>query len=253
MNTFKESNIPQTPAISFEKVTKRYGLLVAVDDLTFSLQPGELFGFLGPNGAGKTTAMKIAAGLVKPTSGSVFISGHDVQKQPLEAKRLIGYVPDNPYVYESLTGREYLHFSAGLYKLDSSTATQMIEKLSESFGIGEWIDKRAAEYSHGMKQRVVMASAFLHEPRIVLIDEPMVGLDPIATRMVKKVMREFCSAGGTLFFSTHTISTAEELCNKVGIIHWGKLIACGTLDELPRKTGGLEEAFFALTSETDKQ
>ena len=238
-----------TAVISFDYTTKRYGGIVAVDNLNLQLLPGELFGFLGPNGAGKTTAMKLAAGLVKPTSGRVLIDEYDIQSQPLEAKRLFGYVPDNPYIYESLTGREFLHFSAGLYNIDKRIVKERIDELAEQFGVGAWIDKRAGEYSHGMKQRIVMASAFLHKPRIIIIDEPMVGLDPNAVRMLKNIMRSFCHDGGTVFFSTHTLSDAEELCDRIGIIDQGRLIASGKLDDV-RGSSSLEELFISVTSET---
>ena len=207
-----------------------------------------MFGFLGPNGAGKTTAMKMAAGLVKPTSGHVLIAGYDIQQQPLEAKRRFGYVPDSPYIYESLTGREFLHFTAGLYRIGKSPAQVRVEELAERFGIGDWIDKRAGEYSHGMKQRVVMAAAFLHQPAIIIIDEPMVGLDPGAVRMLKNILREFCHDGGTVFFSTHTLSDAEELSDRIGIINQGRLITCGRLDDV-RGNSSLEEIFLNVTTE----
>ena len=237
-----------TPAISFEDVSKLYGQVRAVDHLTLELNGGELFGFLGPNGAGKTTAMKIAAGLVKPTSGRVLISGCDIQTQPLEAKKLFGYVPDSPYIYESLTGREFLHFCAGMYRMDGTSVKSRIEKIGDRLNIGAWIDKRTGEYSHGMKQRIVMASAFLHEPKIIIIDEPMVGLDPAGVRIVKGIMKEFCAGGGTVFFSTHTLPDAEEMCNRVGIIHEGRLIACGALEEVRGSYSRLEESYFAVTS-----
>ncbi|MCF7809953.1 ABC transporter ATP-binding protein [bacterium] len=236
------------PSIIFSGVKKQYGSVNALDNLDLELFPGELFAFLGPNGAGKTTAMKIAAGLVKPSSGSVLICGYDIQKQPLEAKKNSGYVPDSPYIYESLTGREFLHFCAGLYKLEHSFTLERVKKLQSDFGIGAWIDKRIGEYSHGMKQRVVMASAFVHNPKIALIDEPMVGLDPAAAKLVKKAMIEFCKSGGTLFFSTHTLTVAEEICDKVGIIHKGKLALLGSVKELSTDSGGLEEAFFNITA-----
>ncbi|NQT33619.1 ABC transporter ATP-binding protein [bacterium] len=233
-------------AISFSAVTKQYGSVTAVNELTLDLAPGELFGFLGPNGAGKTTAIKMAAGLVRPTSGQILISGFDIQTKSLDAKRLFGFVPDNPYIYESLTGREFLHYCAGLYRLGYFKTEKRVSELSEQFGIGSWIDKRAGEYSHGMKQRIVMASAFLHEPEIVLIDEPMIGLDPAAVRMVKQVMKDFCSYGGTLFFSTHTLSNAEQICDRIGIINEGRLIVSGTMEQIRRDSSNLEDAFLTI-------
>ena len=245
----EDKQSPSGPALRFEAVTKRYNQLVAIDRLTLDIHSGELFGFLGPNGAGKTTAMKLASGLARPSEGRVFIAGNDVQTDPLEAKRLIGYVPDNPYIYEGLTGREFLHFCAGLYRMNGRVTVQRVEELLARLAIGGWIDKRVAEYSHGMKQRVVMASAFLHPARVILIDEPMVGLDPAAVRLVKGILRDFCREGGTVFLSTHTLSDAEELCDRVGIIHQGRLIACGSLDEVRQDGRRLEDAFLALTNE----
>jgi len=235
-------------SINFDHVSKSYNGLTAVADLVLEIQPGELFGCLGPNGAGKTTAMKLAAGLVKPTSGRVVIAGKDVQLEPLAAKQRIGFIPDNPYIYEALTGREFLHFCAGLFRMEGPATEAKVAELLETFNIGSWADRRAGEYSHGMKQRVVMASAFLHDPKVILIDEPMVGLDPAAMRLVKRVLLEFCEAGGSVFLSTHTLADAEELCDRVGIIHNGRLVACGKLDEVRHAGGNLEDAFLALTS-----
>lgn len=212
------------------------------------MPPGELFGCLGPNGAGKTTAMKLAAGLVRPSAGRVLVAGRDIQVEPLAAKRAIGFIPDNPYIYETLTGREFLHFCAGLYQMNGRATAERVAGLLEQFNIGDWADRRAGQYSHGMKQRVVMASALLHNPQVILIDEPMVGLDPAAMRLVKVVLRDFCRRGGTVFLSTHTLADAEELCDRVGIIHRGQLIACGTVDDIRRQGERLEDAFFALTA-----
>ncbi len=237
-----------TPAIRFDHVFKRFNTINAIDDLTLDIRPGELFGFLGPNGAGKTTAMKLAAGLVQPTKGAIQIVGWDVQEEPLKAKQIVGFVPDNPYIYESLTGREFLHYCAGLYKMDSAETARRVAELFDRFAIGDWADKRAGEYSHGMKQRIVMASAFLHNPKVILIDEPMIGLDPAGVKLVKKVLREYCASGGTVFLSTHTLSNAEELSDRIGIINRGKLITCGTLDEVRRDRLHLEDAFLAWTN-----
>lgn len=241
-------NSDSSPVIRYSLATKLYGQVAAVEKLSLDVYAGELFGFLGPNGAGKTTAMKLAAGLVKPTSGSVLISGYDIQSNPLEAKSRAGFVPDSPHIYESLTGREFLHFCAGLYKLDNTITGFRIDELLDKFGIGSWVDKRAGEYSHGMKQRVVMASAFLHQPKVILIDEPMVGLDPGGIRLVKGVLREFCTNGGSVFLSTHTLVDAEEICDRVGIIHQGRLVACGTIGEISMEGQRLEELFISLTS-----
>jgi len=192
--------------------------------------------------------MKLAAGLIRPTSGRVLVAGSDVQKDPLAAKRQIGFIPDNPYIYEALTGREFLHFCAGLFKMNSAVTEAKVGEMLELFNIGAWADRRAGEYSHGMKQRVVMASGFLHSPKVILIDEPMVGLDPAAMRLVKKVLRGFIEAGGSVFLSTHTLADAEELCDRIGIIHRGRLVACGTLDEIRGAGERLEDAFLAVTA-----
>lgn len=236
------------PTLDYEHVTKRFTSTNAVDNLTLKVFPGELFGFLGPNGAGKTTAMKLASGLIQPTMGRIRIVGFDIQSEPLKAKRLTGYVPDSPYIYESLTGREFMHYCAGLYRISSSVAEARINRLFEQFAIGSWGDKRAGEYSHGMKQRVVMASAFLHEPKVILIDEPMVGLDPAGVMLAKKVLREYCEGGGSVFLSTHTLSNAEELSDRIAIINRGKLMITGTLNEIRSDNQKLEDAYLAITN-----
>lgn len=232
-------------------MSKSYNGVMAVDDLELQVRPGELFGCLGPNGAGKTTAMKLAAGLARPTSGRVLIEEADVQLDPLTAKRKIGFIPDNPYIYEALTGREFLYFCAGLYRMNGTATETKVAALLDQFNIGPWADRRAGEYSHGMKQRIVMASGFLHDPSVILIDEPMVGLDPAAMRLVKRILRRFVEDGGSVFLSTHTLADAEELCDRVGIIHQGRLIACGTLDEIRREGEKLEDAFLTLTEGND--
>jgi len=192
--------------------------------------------------------MRLAAGLARPTSGRILVAGADVQQDALTAKRQLGYVPDNPYIYDSLTGREFLHFCAGLYGVNGNATRETVAELQETFAIGNWIDRRAGQYSHGMKQRVIMASAFLHRPRVILIDEPMVGLDPAGARLVKQVLRAYCQSGAAVFLSTHTLTDAEELCTRIGIINRGQLIACGTLDEIRRDANRLEDAFLSLTA-----
>ncbi len=249
IKSYSNVNDLSTSAIHYEVASKKYGNVVAVDGLSIDVYAGELFGFLGPNGAGKTTAMKLAAGLVKPTSGQVLIAGWDVQIDPQNAKRFVGFVPDSPHIYESLTGREFLHFCAGLYKIGHTETVGRVIQLQDQFGIGDWIDKRSGEYSHGMKQRVVMASAFLHNPKVILIDEPTVGLDPGGIRLVKDVLRNFCRNGGAVFLSTHTLVDAEEICDRVGIINHGKLVAYGKLDEIGTKGQRLEDVFINLTND----
>jgi len=238
-----------TFAIEFNGITKKYGNSLAVDNLNLSIPSGELFGFLGPNGAGKTTAMKIAAGLVRATGGKVKICGYDLESHSLEAKRLLGFVPESPYIYESLTGREFLHYCAGLYRLSNPVTLEKVEELCEGFGIGSWADRRAGEYSHGMKQRIVMASAFLHNPKVILIDEPMVGLDPAGVKLVKTILTSFCGKGGSVFLSTHTLTNAEELCDRVAIIKSGNVVKLDNMSELTDGNIPLEEVFLLLTSE----
>jgi len=191
--------------------------------------------------------MKLAAGLVKPSAGRVLIDGHDILTEPLVAKKELGFIPDNPYIYETLTGREFLHYCAGLYKMDLKTTIEKVAYLLGLFQITDWADRRAGQYSHGMKQRIVMASAFLHDPKVILVDEPMIGLDPAAMRLVKKVLRDFVDKGGAVFLSTHTLIDAEELCDRVGIIHRGKMVACGRLDEIRHGDENLEEAYMSIT------
>ncbi len=234
-------------SIIFDHASKNYNGVNALSDFVLTIPGGELFCCLGPNGAGKTTAIKLAAGLGAPSSGRVLIDGHDIQQNPLAAKKQLGFIPDNPYIYETLTGREFLHYCAGLYKMDQKETLDKVAYLFGLFQITDWADRRAGQYSHGMKQRIVMASAFLHDPKVILIDEPMVGLDPAAMRLVKKVLRDFVDKGGAVFLSTHTLTDAEELCDRIGIIHRGRMVACGRLDEVRQKGERLEDAFMSLT------
>ncbi len=231
--------------IEMTGLTKRFGKTLAVDSLDLTIDRGELFGFLGPNGAGKTTTIKMITGLVKPTSGSVEVDGHDVQSEPEKAKSVIGYIPDTPYLYDRLTGREFLDLVGGLYDMPKAAVESRIEWLFELFGIEGWGDDFAGEYSHGMRQKIVMASALLHDPELIVIDEPMVGLDPQSQRLVKDVLIELVSRGKTVFMSTHTLSVAAELCTRIGLISKGKLmetLPTASSEELERRilkiTGG---------------
>ncbi|HGJ66811.1 TPA: ABC transporter ATP-binding protein [bacterium] len=210
--------------INLKSVTKRFGNFVAVDDLTLDVKPGEIFGFLGPNGAGKTTTIKMMTGLYAPTMGTISINGYDIQRHPIEAKMATGYIPDQPFLYDKLTGREFLYFSAGLYKLSHDIATERINELTDIFEIGRWIDQRTEYYSQGMRQRIVIAAALLHQPRVLIIDEPMVGLDPRSAHIVKQVFRQKAGEGVSVFMSTHSLSIVEELCHRIGIIKDAKLI-----------------------------
>jgi ABC-2 type transport system ATP-binding protein len=233
--------------ITLKNVTKRFGGFTAVDDLCLDIMPGELFGFLGPNGAGKTTTIKMITGLYAPTSGTISINGYDVQKNPLEAKMLMGYIPDQPFLYEKLTGREFLYFSAGLYKLSHKIATTRINELIKVFEIGQWIDQRTETYSQGMRQRVVIVSALLHQPSVLIIDEPMVGLDPRSAHIVKEVLRQMIKEGTTIFMSTHSLPIVEELCTRLGIIKDGKIIFLDTtlvFDSMKQKGDGKFESLF---------
>ncbi len=237
--------------LEIKNFTKRYGDVVAVDNLNLSVDRGELFGFLGPNGAGKTTTIKTIVGLLRPDEGQITIGGYDIVTQPEQAKRLIGYIPDNPYIYDRLTGREFLELVGSLYGMDKKLIQERIEFLFDLFGIEEWGDEYAAEYSHGMRQKVIMASAIMHDPALIVIDEPMVGLDPQSQRLVKGVLRKLIERGTAIFMSTHTLSVAEEVCTKIGIIYKGKLMKLGTLEQLraDAKMEGksLEDLFVALT------
>jgi len=237
--------------IELEQVRKEFGELVAVRDLSLTVQRGELFAFLGPNGAGKTTTVKLLAGLLRPTSGTVRVCGFDVARQSLEVKRRLSYVPDQPYLYDKLTGREFLEFVGGLHRMDGAGFSHRVEELLELFGCTSYADELAENYSHGMKQRVVLASALLTDPEVIVIDEPIVGLDPRSARLVKDVLRERIRAGVTVFMCTHTLSVAEELADNIGIVDRGRLIAHGTLEEIRRESrldGSLEELYLDLTA-----
>jgi ABC-2 type transport system ATP-binding protein len=227
-----------------------------VDRLTLSVRAGEIFGFLGPNGAGKTTTIRMMMGLLQPSAGGVALGGFDLHGQPLRAKALCGFVPDRPHVYEKLTGAEYLDFTADLYDVDEASKTRRRERLLEIFDLAEWRAELAESYSHGMKQRLVMAGALMHAPRILIVDEPTVGMDPRGARLLKHIFRELAAGGATVFMSTHSLEVAEELCDRVGIIMRGRLIALGSVDELRERAGRhgstLESLFLHLTgAETD--
>jgi len=237
--------------IKISGLQKKYGDHVAVDDLNLNIGAGELFGFLGPNGAGKTTTIKMITGILKPTSGEVFIANLDMQKYPEKTKNQIGYIPDAPYLYDRLTAREHLQFVGGLYNLDMEQIAARSNELFGIFGMNGWVDKRCEEFSHGMRQKLVFCSALLHQPKVLVVDEPMVGLDPQSARLVKDLMKQYTLKGNTVFISTHVLSIAEELCDRIGIINKGKLIAIGTLAELKTQAAqgdiNLETLFLNLT------
>ncbi len=232
-------------------LTKRFGKLTAVDNLNLEISSGEIFGFLGPNGAGKTTTFKLIVGLLQPTSGTVTIGGHDILKNPIEAKSIIGFIPDQPFIYPKLSGTEYLRFICGLYGLDHQEGEPRIPELLELFELSEWGSELVESYSHGMRQRLVMASALIHKPQVIVIDEPMVGLDPRGARMVKEIFRGMSREGVSIFMSTHTMEVAEQMCDRIGIIQDGRLITVGTMPELRELSGvegkHLESIFLKLT------
>ncbi len=236
--------------IEIRDLTKKYGAFTAVDGISFRAVPGQIFGFLGPNGAGKTTTIRIVAGLSLPTSGTVLVNGIDVAAEPVRAKAVMGYVPDRPYLYEKLTGRELLHFVADLYRKEWRTCEPGAVELLRYFGLGDWIDARIENLSHGMKQKLVLVSALVHDPAVLVIDEPMVGLDALAQRQVKVLFRRLAGEGKTVLLTTHTLSVAEAVCDQIAIINRGRIVATGTTAELKKDTA-LEDAFLELTYDTN--
>jgi ABC-2 type transport system ATP-binding protein len=236
--------------LKLESLTKRYGTHEAVRNLSLHVPAGELFAFLGPNGAGKTTTIKMIAGLLQPTSGRIEIAGNDLATRPVEAKGALGFIPDRPFLYEKLSALEFMRFVAGIYGFDRGTLNGRIDELLELVELHDARAQLIESFSHGMKQRLVMASAFLHQPKVMVVDEPMVGLDPKGARLIKRVFREYCDSGHSVFVSTHTLEVAQELCDRIGIILRGELVALGTMTELKSKAkteGDLEEIFLKLT------
>lgn len=237
-----------------ENLTKRFGPKIAVDRLSLEIPAGEFFCFLGPNGAGKTTSIKMFNGLLHPTEGRALLGGFDIQKDPVKTKALLGYIPDHPFLYDKLTGREFMHFVAGLYSLPKAHVLTEGERLLEIFEIRHVADQLIEDYSHGMRQKLSFASCFLHDPKIVIVDEPWVGLDPKNIRFVKDFLKERTRDGVTVFMSTHTLSIVEEVADRVGIIHKGRLLRVGTIAEilaLARNPGSLEDVFLELTGDED--
>ena len=242
--------------IELENVTKRYGTKLAVENLNLTIAKGELFAFLGPNGAGKTTTIKMICGLLFPTSGTVRVGGFDVQKDGDRARQLLSYVPDQPYLYEKLTGREFLQFITDLYGLSRSEATRKIGEMIELFRLQEFIDDLTERYSHGMRQRTVFAAALVHQPQILIVDEPTVGLDPRSIRLLKDLLRAEANRGTTVFLSSHSLDVVQELADRIGIVEHGRLIAQGTLETLRKQAsldGTLEEVFLKITEEAAKE
>jgi len=238
--------------IELKGITKKFGDFRAVDNLNLKVEKGEIFGFLGPNGAGKTTTIKMIAGILLPTAGSIAIGGIDMATQPEAAKRKIGFIPDRPYLYEKLTGMEFLKFTADLYDVPHEIYLERARKNLEMFSLADWSDELIESYSHGMKQRLIMSAALLHDPEIIIVDEPMVGLDPAAIIMVKDLLQRLAHNGVSVFMSTHTLTIAEDTCDRIGIIHRGRMIASGTTADLQREANvtdaDLEKVFLNLTN-----
>ncbi|MCH7747451.1 MAG: ABC transporter ATP-binding protein [Acidobacteria bacterium] len=240
--------------IAIHDLVKTFGDFTAVDRVSLEARAGEIHGFLGPNGAGKTTTIRIIAGLLKPTAGRVVVNGHDLATDPEAAKASLGFIPDRPFIYEKLTAGEFLRFHAGLYGIDGAGVGTRVGQMLELFELTEWEQELVEAFSHGMKQRLVMCAAFLHRPQAVLVDEPMVGLDPRGARLIKNVFRKMAERGVAILMSTHTLEVAQEMCDRISIIVQGKIIARGTVDELRQLAGGpgrddaqLTQVFLKLT------
>ena len=238
--------------IAVQNLVKTYGKFKAVDDLSLNVEPGEIHGFLGPNGAGKTTTMRMIAGLLKPTSGRILVNNHDMEHEPEVAKGSLGFIPDRPFIYDKLTAGEFLTFHAGLYGLTNSQVGFRVDEMLELFELTQWKHELIESFSHGMKQRLVMSSAFFHRPQAVAVDEPMVGLDPRGARLIKDVFRRMSERGVAILMSTHTLEVAQEMCHRVSIIQKGRIIAQGTVNEVKQIAGGttdehLTAVFLKLT------
>ncbi|MBA3893870.1 MAG: ABC transporter ATP-binding protein [Gemmatimonadales bacterium] len=237
--------------IRLTDLTKRYGKFTAVAGISLEVPRGELFGLLGPNGAGKTTTMRMIAGILQPTSGSVVVGGVDMLARPLEAKARIGFIPDRPFVYDKLTGGEFLRFAAALYGQDGAPVERRIDELLEIFDLTEWKHELTEAYSHGMRQKLIICGALVHRPDLIIVDEPMVGLDPRSARLLKDLFRQFVDRGGTVLMSTHTLEIAEIMCDRIAIVNKGRVAANGTMADLRRQTASgdlsLEDLFLKLT------
>ena len=234
--------------LKIEHLTKEYGEKKAVDDLSLKIESGEIYGFIGHNGAGKTTTLKSVVGILKFDAGEIYIDGESVQAAPLACKKKIAYIPDNPDLYEFMSGIKYLNFIADVYGVGANQRQEKIRKYADLFEITADLAQPIAAYSHGMKQKLAIISAWLHDPKLIIMDEPFVGLDPKAAHILKGMMRELCDEGGAIFFSTHVLEVAEKLCDKVAIIKGGKLIRCGTMEEV-KGDDSLEDVFLELEAE----
>ena len=235
--------------LKIEHLTKLYGEKKAVDDLSLHIRAGEIYGFIGHNGAGKTTTLKAAVGILEFDRGDIFVDGKSIRQEPLACKREMAYIPDNPDLYEYMTGIKYLHFIADIYGVDVQTRRERIHKYADLFALTDDLGQAIAAYSHGMKQKLAIIAAWIHQPRLILMDEPFVGLDPKAAHILKGMMRELCESGGAIFFSTHVLEVAEKLCDKVAIIKGGRLIRSGTMEEV-KGDDSLEEVFLELEEES---
>jgi len=238
------------PLIETEQLSKRYGAKPAVEAVSFQVQGGEIFGFLGPNGAGKTTTIKMIVGLLKPTTGAARVGGFDVQAQPIQAKSITGYVPDEPNLYAKLTGRELLRFVGNLYQMDRKQVDRRSDELLRLFDLQQAADDTIDSYSHGMQQKTSLAAALMHDPKVLVLDEPTVGLDPRSARLIKDILKQMAERGSAIFLSTHILEIAERMCDRIGIINQGRLIAAGSMDDLRRMSQGetsLEDIFLNLT------
>jgi ABC-2 type transport system ATP-binding protein len=238
--------------IAVENLVKIYGRFKAVDGVTLNVEPGEIHGFLGPNGAGKTTTMRMIAGLLKPTSGRIVVNNHDMEREPEAAKGSLGFIPDRPFIYDKLTAGEFLSFHAGLYGMTNGHVSGRVDEMLELFELSQWKNELIESFSHGMKQRLVMSSAFFHRPQAVAVDEPMVGLDPRGARLIKDVFRRMSERGVAILMSTHTLEVAQEMCHRVSIIQKGHIIAQGTVDDVKQMAGSatdehLTSVFLKLT------
>lgn len=231
--------------LKIEHLTKNYGTKIAVEDLSLRIAPGEIFGFIGHNGAGKTTTLKACCGILTFDRGDIFVDGHSIKLDPLACKRLLAYVPDNPDLYEFLTGIQYLNFIADIYGVSQADRMQRVKKYGELLRMTDDLGLKIAQCSHGMRQKIALIGALIHEPKLILMDEPFVGLDPLASHQLKAVMAQHCQQGGAIFFSTHVLEVAEKLCHKVAIIKGGRLVASGPMDQV-RGNASLEQVFLEL-------
>lgn len=231
--------------LKIEKLTKMYGNKAAVDQLDLHIAPGEIYGFIGHNGAGKTTTLKSVAGILKFDSGEIYIDGHSIKAEPIECKKVMAYIPDNPDLYEFMSGIKYLNFMADVFGVTSQRRAELIKRYGDALELTDSLAQNVSDYSHGMKQKLAIIGALIHEPKLILMDEPFVGLDPVASHTLKQLMREICDGGGAIFFSTHVLEVAEKLCDKVAIIKDGKLVRSGTMDEV-RGDESLESVFLEL-------